>query len=108
MERLCLLIDNENQDTSAEKIIREGKSKGLAIQVHQFNVGHPELTEVLESGKIDITKVIDYYNANFRKFHYDIIAFDWDLNDEKIDGVELIRSFRSNNLIKKTTSVSLK
>ncbi|MBN8695869.1 MAG: hypothetical protein J0L87_05025 [Bacteroidetes bacterium] len=102
MEKICLLIDDNRQDTNVEKISRIGKAKRITIKTEQFNVGNPELTEVLTDGKIDIPKVIEYYKTNFKKFHFDLIAFDWDLNDEKIDGIELIRQFRANNFLKKT------
>lgn len=105
MERLVLLIDNEKQDTNEEKIVREGKGKGLSIKTMQFNVGHPELTDVLDKGKINIPKVIEFYKTNFKKFHFDLIAFDWSLDDAEVDGVKLIQQFRANDLLKKTNIV---
>src|SRR5688500_6552417 len=106
MERLCLLIDNENQDTSIESIKRIGKSKGLNINTKQFPVGNTEFTDVLnENGKIDIDKVIKYYKRHFKSFHFDLICFDWDLDDEEIDGIELLRHFRNNNFLKKSPTV---
>ncbi|HMV10958.1 MAG TPA: hypothetical protein PKL56_01850 [Cyclobacteriaceae bacterium] len=105
MEKFVLLVDNEKQDTNEEKIFRLGKSKRLNIKTLQFNVGNSQLTEVLTKNKIDVRKVIDYYKLNFKKYHFDLIAFDWDLNDDSVDGVELIRQFRASNLLRKTNIV---
>jgi CheY-like chemotaxis protein len=105
MDKKCVLVDDNRQDTNEEKIVRIGKSKGIRIETMQFNVGNSELTEVLTDGEINIPKVIAYYTSKFRKYHFDLIAFDWDLNDDKIDGVELIRQFRANNLLRKTNVV---
>lgn len=105
MEKQCLLIDNEKQSTSREKIIRLAKSRGLKVFVEEFNVGNPELKEVLEDGKIAIPKVLDHFKKKFRKYHFDLIAFDWSLDDENVDGVELIRQFQSQNLLKKSNAI---
>ncbi len=103
VEKLCLIVDNENQEGSIEKIVRASKAKGITIKVIEFKVGNTEFTEVLdENGRINIDKVIKYYRVNYRKMHFDLIAFDWDLNDEAIDGIELIRQFRNSNFLKKT------
>jgi hypothetical protein len=105
MEKHCLLIDNEIQDTSAEKIIRLGKEKQLTINITQFNVGNSQLTEVLEDNKINIEKVISYYKTHFKKTHFDLIAFDWSFDDPDVDGVKLIQQFRTNNLLRRTNIV---
>jgi hypothetical protein len=102
MERVCLLIDNEDQTSSMEKIVREGNKQGLKINCLQFNVGGTERDDLLTDGKIDIQKVIDVFKTEFRRDKFHLIAFDWQLDDESINGVELIRLFDSKEIRKNT------
>ncbi|MFN7911936.1 MAG: hypothetical protein ACK5QC_08920 [Bacteroidota bacterium] len=102
MVKKCIIIDNEDQSVVIEKLIRDGKSKGLTIECVQFNVGSTFLSEVLTDNKIDITKVISEYKKRFNGQTFQLAAFDWDLSDDKIDGVELMRLLTANKIFRNT------
>lgn len=102
MIKRCLIIDNDNQSAEIENLIRLGKARGITIECEQFNVGNTANTELLTSGHIDIDKVIAFYKANFRSKTFHLAAFDWNLSDPAIDGVELIRKFESVKILRNT------
>lgn len=101
----CIIFDNEDQSDSIEKLIRDGKNRGFIIECEQFNVGSPGLTEVLTNGEIDITKVIEEYKKKFRGQTFQLAAFDWQLDDDNIDGIELIRQLTHNKILKNTPKI---
>lgn len=105
MKKKCIIFDNEDQSESIEKLIRDGKLIGIEIDCEQFNVGSPELTEVLTNGEIDIDKVIVEYKRRYKKETFHLAAFDWQLDDDKIDGVELIRQLTHNKILKNTPKI---
>lgn len=102
MEKVCLLIDNVDQTSNIETIVREGKKKGLNIRCEQFNVGAPKRSDLLVEGRIQIDRVLDSFKKEFGGQTFDIMAFDWDLNDALINGVELIKQFEAAGLRKST------
>lgn len=102
MVRRCLIIDNEDQIDNFDTIIREGQQKNVKIECFQFNIGSPSRQDLLTDGKIDIEKVIPVIKSEFKGITFDIIAFDWDYEDDSIDGVELIRQFTHYKIFPKT------
>jgi len=101
-EKKCLLIDNDNQIASIETIEREGKKAGTPIKCYQFNVGSTNNPEFLTNNKIDLGKVIIEFNKEYSGVTFDLIAFDWSLDDEHVNGVELIKHFQDNRIRKST------
>jgi hypothetical protein len=102
MTKKCIIIDNEDQSEIIEKLIRDGKAKGIDIECEQFNVGSTFLTEVLTDNKIDIAKVVAEFKNKFKGQTFHLAAFDWDLSDDKIDGIELMRQLTHNKIFKNT------
>lgn len=100
IKRTCLIIDNEDQTEEIEKLVRDAENSGVHLECHQFNVGNTGYSDILTEGLIDITKVVSEYRKKFQNQYFDIIAFDWDLEDENITGVELIRKFTENKIAK--------
>lgn len=100
IKRTCLIIDNEDQTEEIEKLVRDAENSGIHLECHQFNVGNTGYSDILTEGLIDITKVVSEYRKKFQNQYFDIIAFDWDLEDENITGVELIRKFTENKIAK--------
>ncbi|MBN9483399.1 MAG: hypothetical protein BGO70_13030 [Bacteroidetes bacterium 43-93] len=98
MEKNCLIIDNEDQTSSIETIRREGKMQKVSINCRQFNVGSTERDDLLSNGKIDLDKVFAAFQQEFSGIHFNLIAFDWDLNDDSINGVDLIRLFQNKGI----------
>lgn len=105
MQKRCLIIDNEEQLSSIEEIERLGRKKGLTIICDEFNVGSLEKDEFFTDNKIDISKVCnEFINKNSRVI-YNIAAFDWDLGDDVINGVELIRKFQEKKILIHTPKI---
>ena len=102
MEKRCLIIDNNDQSAEIEKLVRDGKSKGLTIECYQFNVGSTFDVDLLTDGKISIEKVISEFKKRFKKVSFNLVAFDWDLSDPEINGLELLRQFEHSKLIRNT------
>jgi hypothetical protein len=105
MEKRCLIIDNEEQVSNIETIERLGRAKGLKIICDEFNVGMLSKDELLTENKIDITKVVDQYNKEFKGNTYHLVALDWDLGDAEITGVELIRKFQEYKILVNTPKI---
>ena len=104
MEKYCIIFDNEDQSDEIEKMVREAKrNHGITLICEQFSVGSTEQDQFLTDGKIDMEKVVNEFKNLFQggsKFH--LAAFDWDLGDDSIDGVELIRILTSRNILLRT------
>jgi len=98
IKRSCLIIDNEDQTEEIEKLVRDAKHQGIELDCHQFNVGNTAYSDILSGGYIDIDKVCQEFRKKFKGIYFDIIAFDWDLEDDNINGVELIRQFTSKKI----------
>lgn len=102
MIKRCIIIDNEDQSEEIEKLIRDGNNKGFTVECEQFNVGSTFETELLSNGKIDIEKVVAEFKKRFKGQTFHLAAFDWDLSDDDIDGVELMRQLAHNRIFKNT------
>lgn len=102
MVKKCIIIDNEDQSDEIEKMIRDARKKGITIECEQFNVGSTFEDSLLTDGKIDIEKVVAEYRNRFRGQTFHLAAFDWDLSDETIDGIELMRQLNHYKIFKNT------
>lgn len=98
MKKRVLIIDNEDQTDEIEKLIRDANNNGIKLECLQFNVGSTAETDLLTNGQIDIDKVVSEYKVRFKGITFNLVACDWDLSDEKIDGVELIRQLTANKI----------
>lgn len=106
MKKRCLIIDDQDQGEEIEKMIRDGKTlHGIDLECEQFNVGSTFLDEVLTAGKIDIEKVVLEFKKKYKGQAFQLAAFDRDLNDPDIDGVELIRLLKHHKLLRNTPKV---
>jgi len=101
----CIIFDNEDQSEEIVKLIRDGHNQGIEIECEQFNVGSTEYTEVLTNGEIDISKVVQEFRRRFSGITFHLAVFDWDLNDEKINGIELIRQLNAVKILHKTPKI---
>lgn len=102
MVKKCIIIDNEDQSEELEKLVRDAQKKGITVECAQFNVGSTFETELLTNGKIDVEKVVAEYKRRFAGTTFHLAAFDWDLSDDNIDGIELMRLLKHNKIFKNT------
>lgn len=102
MRKRILIIDNDPQSEEIEKMIRDAHHAGVKLECDQYNVGSTEETDLLDKGLLNIEKVIQEYKKRYAGRNYSLIACDWDLNDENVDGIELLRQFSANNIWKNT------
>lgn len=94
MDKLILVIDDNDQKNVIDELVREADKKGICnLMYRQFNVGSPNEPGLLTAGKIDVNKVKSAYKERFRDngLKFDMIVCDWDLSDDEIDGAELLR-----------------
>jgi len=102
VKKNIIIIDNDDQAEEINKLIRKAKAKGIAIDCEQFNVGSTFDNELLTEGKIDIEKVVSEFKKRFKGQTFHLAAFDWDLSDDQIDGVELMRLFSHHKIFRYT------
>lgn len=93
MDKLILVIDDNDQTNVIEELVREADRQGVNLMYRQFNVGSPNEPELLTDGKIDVNKVKAAYKERFTKhgLKFNMIVCDWDLSDPDTDGAELLR-----------------
>jgi len=105
MQKTCLIIDDEDQSADIEKLLMLGERRGVELECKQFNVGSSHENDMLTGGKIDIEKVIKEYKKRFRGTTFHIAAIDWQLSDDAIDGIELLRHFTNNKILRYTPKI---
>ena len=102
IKRTCLIIDNEDQKEEIEQLVRDARHEGIELDCQQFEVGNTAYTQVLSLGKIDLDKVEKEVKLRYKNLVFDIIAFDYELDDDEVNGVELLRYFNNRRLFKRT------
>lgn len=107
MDKLILVIDDDDQKNVIEDLVREAKKKNINLMYRQFNVGSPKEPELMTDGMIDINKVKAAYKERFKNkgLVFNMILCDWDLSDEAIDGAELLRRMGSECFNPKTPRI---
>jgi hypothetical protein len=98
-----LLIDNDDQSNSLEKIHKLARHKNIAVECDQFNVGLPDGNDVIIEGRINLELIKQEYEKKFGNKTFHLVAFDFNLNDppgEGIDGVTLIQYFNQWGKVK--------
>lgn len=105
MEKNCIIFDNEDQSAEIEKLKRDAANKGLNINCEQFNVGSTSMTELLTNGEIDIEKVSSEFKRKFKGKVFHLAVFDWNLDDDNIDGIELIRQLNHRKILTRTPKI---
>lgn len=91
MPKTCLIIDDNPQDDIIERIQTKALNKQVMIECLQFNVGSQERRDLLTHEAIDIDKVIQQFEKEFDGKKIDLICIDYNLEDDNIDGLEILR-----------------
>jgi len=95
MNYTLLIVDNEDQTDAIEEIYKLVQNKNFTIECFQFNVGLPDGRNVVnpDSGLIEKHQIIKEFNKMYLNRRFDMIAFDYNLDDEKIFGTDVIKTF---------------
>lgn len=92
LNKTLLVIDNEDQKDVLDDLVKEAKKVNVELDYYQYNIGGALEPDVLnKDGDLDIEKVKSIYKKRFGKLRFDIIACDYYLDVENINGVELMR-----------------
>jgi hypothetical protein len=92
IHKRILLIDDADVSDILKALKRKAKVKNINLDFDQFNVGSQRLPELItDDGKLDISKVIKYYNSHYERKYFDIIACDYQLSVDNVDGPDLLR-----------------
>lgn len=92
LNKTLLVIDNEDQQDVLEGLVKEAQKVNVILDYYQYNIGGPLEPDVLDKdGNLDIEKAKSIYKDRFGKQRFDIIACDYYLDVENINGVELMR-----------------
>lgn len=96
MAKRLLIIDNDDLTESIEKINSISKKKNLNIECYPLLIGLPDGNDVVdENGKISQELVLKKFQEKYGTIRFHMIASDFKLNDENIDGVDIIRKFNN-------------
>lgn len=99
IDRNLLIIDDEDQSEILKDIQNMAHQKGVNVRYLQYNVGSSEENNLFDSnGKLVKDKIIKRYKTLYSNENFDLIACDYDLGDEIIDGVEVLRSLEEYNV----------
>lgn len=103
IEKKCIIIDDEPQDESIENLTETLRKEGIRLDCRQLNpkdrefrknIGTPETPEYA----IDLNLVLDKLSTvDFFKKKVDIIACDYNLGDDKVNGFEVIAALRAKS-----------
>ena len=90
-KRILVIDDNDMLDV-LKSIARKAKEKQIELDYDQINIGGHIEPEVLDDkGNLDVDKTKALLKERFANRHFDIVACDYDLSVQNIDGVELLR-----------------
>lgn len=90
-KRILVIDDNDMLDV-LKSIARKARARQVELDYDQLNIGGHFEPEVLDDkGNLDVDKTKALLNERFATRHFDIVACDYDLSVQNIDGVELLR-----------------
>lgn len=106
MTKRLLIIDNDDLTESIQTINDLAKKKNVKVECFPFHIGLPDGNDVInENGKIDFNLVLAKFKEKFGLMRFHMMASDFKLNDELIDGVEVLRRFQDLPNIKKANKI---
>ncbi|RIJ48699.1 hypothetical protein D1614_09200 [Maribellus luteus] len=101
-----LLIDNEDLTESISDINDLAVKKSIPIKCYPLHVGLPDGNDVIdENGKISLQLVRDKLDRLYGNRRFHMVASDFKLNDEEIDGVAIIRQLNGISNTRKAAKI---
>lgn len=96
MAKNLLLIDNEDLSETIYQLKEEAKKKSIDLDCFPLYIGLPDGNDVVDnSGKIDLKLVRKKFEDMYGMIRFHMVASDFKLNDEFIDGTDIIKQFNN-------------
>jgi hypothetical protein len=96
MAKNLLIIDNENLDETIEELHKQARKKSIALNCYPLYIGLPDGNDVVDdNGKIDLKLVKKKFEENYGETRFHMVASDFALNDEIVDGIDIIKQFNN-------------
>lgn len=93
MEKVCLIIDDKDQQHIFEAKIRDILARdGYEVNAVLINTTDPEVLN--DEQNIDIEKLTEHIKRKINDGHIDVIAQDFNLSDDNINGLNVIEIIR--------------
>lgn len=94
MDKVCLIVDDKDQQHTFKSQIQETlKKEGCNVGVVLINTTNPQILD--EDQNIDKEKLIAYIKKEIEGKHIDVVATDFDLSDEAVNGLDVIEIIRN-------------
>jgi CheY-like chemotaxis protein len=106
-DKYCIIIDDESQDEIVENLKADARQRGVDLTCFQLNPQGDDCHKNVGDDKrpnfvIDMEKVVaKLRSAEYRKLKVNVIACDYNLQDDEVDGFEIIRKIRNDLNYKK-------
>lgn len=103
LERICIIIDDEDQDSTIENIVDALRRDGINLTCAQLNPADKKYRKTTGPATAPIISIdIDEILRELRTDEYfrrrvDLIALDYDFDDEEVNGFDLIDALRRDN-----------
>lgn len=93
MEKVCLVIDDNDQQAVLEQLQEQARKKGISLTCLQFNVGSSKRKDLLTKDEtIDMKAVVDIFTSDFSGTKIDLICIDYLLDDELVTGLDVLKA----------------
>jgi hypothetical protein len=102
IDKSCIIIDDEDQDEIVENLQVDANRLGIRLSCFQLNPqGEAYYKNIGDENQpdyvIDLDKVSTaLMTPQYRRLRVDVIACDYDLGDDEVNGYELIRKLRGH------------
>lgn len=104
MDKICLIIDDKDQQHAFNAQIRDVlNNKGYNVDAVFVNTTNPEVLN--DEQNIDIGKLSSYISDSIKDKHIDVVATDFDLSDDSVNGLNIVEIVRNVCNRKKTPIV---
>jgi hypothetical protein len=107
-DKHCIIIDDEDQDEIVENLKADAKARGIGLVCFQLNPQDDQFhknvgTDSVPEYVIDIEKIVEKLRTiEYRYSKVNVIACDYRLQDDHVNGFEIIRKLRNQLQYKKS------
>jgi hypothetical protein len=94
MDKICLIIDDKDQQHAFNAQIRDVlNKKGYNVDAVFINTTNPDVLN--DEQNIDIGKLSNYISDSIKDKHIDVVATDFDLSDDAVNGLNIVEIVRN-------------